>query len=894
VNSSSQVNLDISQNNLNPIIQTFLSFLSFEDEQKKTHHEHTPDWFGQGLCNGYSILMLRADLVGQIDEYLARLYRIAASHKVKLAQMATTYRNYQSNFQAAAKTYQHQLSQELLACDGNTEKEEAVRQKFFALTKAKALLGWNSYNIQSLEETLDIYVFIHALLTAQKPYIDLSYCSAMQQDVKNFSPMLSQHHIIEILERLSVDLVLHKPTSDKVSEASSEPLNLRTIEAHEEKLPPQLQRLRDAVYPKEKINQRLQYIANSKNKIHKLGFAYTKQELADSLPDIILEGDFAIVLSQTHDFYLSKQNGVYIFGESNHKSMITKVASDADATEKIIEYLYTIFSYATDYMPIGFLVVPTKEHPRKPSAEIVQNILAKRDDKFEIDKLARNNVTSLWMAAYVGCDDVVRLLLENQANPYVAETALDVLPAYESALRGYLSTVEAFAMFNFNFQLGNKNIASSYVAAKNWYHQDVMEIIDQNNEIRKINPLECATEYQKMVEVELKGANVDEKTAAHMLHADRDRVGEGIKNTKATRKMMLYSVARFFPTDQALVKFVCEYEATESEAAHYACIMLLMTPYPDGSSLKDFLIKTYSGSFSLMHISFLLNYLVERSYYDHAKLLLLLRPDAYVNAYNISEDGRTLLQHAVVANRCDFVKDLCSHGANVGMQDKAHNTVLSAACLLGRHEMAIFFLDNFKAQFSQKKLLKALSAVCKTPWLNAETRQRQVAVALRLLREITEEIPSFDFLGEIHGDYKGQRILAMAILHKLIDTAKTPAQVFNVIQKLDDLKASLSYLYERRSKIKVRHYLYHNHEVSPKWLQMIAYAQHKIINLLSAYAHLPVDLDDRIIAFLKIPTELKYGLFASTVSTPYSQYLDLQKPHDNFVRLPNRAASISS
>jgi hypothetical protein len=97
VNSSSFPQLDISQKALNAKIQEFIGYLSLS----------IPGWPIEGLCHGYSVLMLRADILGERAKHLKRLHQLAASTSSKLKWMASIWMGYQAEFAKKAAEYRH-------------------------------------------------------------------------------------------------------------------------------------------------------------------------------------------------------------------------------------------------------------------------------------------------------------------------------------------------------------------------------------------------------------------------------------------------------------------------------------------------------------------------------------------------------------------------------------------------------------------------------------------------------------------------------------------------------------------------------------------------------------------------------------------------------------------
>jgi ankyrin repeat protein len=893
VNSSSFPQLDISQKALNAKIQEFIGYLSLS----------IPGWPIEGLCHGYSVLMLRADILGERAKHLKRLHQLAASTSSKLKWMASIWMGYQAEFAKKAAEYRHKLELQLFFCRGDKKKEKDVRKKIFELVSADVLAKFNPISKMMFAETYDLYVFIHSLLSAHRPDIDLSQFAEknMQDDIQNFAPRISQHHLIHVLERLPTDMPL----------AHSGAMNF-----HGEK----------SIFA---ATKRIRYIANSKKKLHTLGFVFTRQELIHSLDDIIFEGDYAVVTGFNHDFYLSKQKGEFVLLDSNRQqgldvvpvgsNAINKIAAAA-VTNKIIEYLYTGHGYPAENLAVGFLIVPTKNHERPSPDAIIQKILVNRGNNRNVNATSKFNVTALWMAAYVDCDAVVKLLLENNADKMIADECIDAPAYYEPACRGYLKTSMVFMFFNADFMHINKEKTSPYANAKSWYQHAMLEMITHHHQLMRVfDTLLTDVELGELKQLwfskvpPIPGTPVKFRRATYqqavlivlaIKHQDYVSLGSMIvKNNGEQRSIALYLVARLCLEDYKLIQFLCEHEANETAIPQHAAILILMLGIAaEPLMLRNFLIEQYSQKFNQMQLGVLLKFLVDNSSYICAGELLARHPDAYVNACDQADGMRSMLHKAVLGNQFEFVKLLCLRHANVTMEDAYQQTALSLACVKHYYDMALFLLAVRGEDFYDSQLLKAFSVLCDNSDAKSGLQSRLLQVAFQVLDRIKyiDNRVICEFLKDIPGDYNQKRMFAIPIIHKLIDGANTPYGVMDVIEKLDELRADLSYLFQRRSKMPVLHYRYRNQEVTPKWLQIIEYAQNKILGILKMENRYFDGISTKVIDFLKISTRLKYGIFSSGENIVYGEYEILKKQYDKlnsynyFDSLLSPSSSVSS
>lgn len=253
----------INQYHLENRLNTYLGF--FIDKNDK--RESLPPEASAGLCNGYSLLLLRADILGERSKFLSRLHRIAESSDLKLKDTADLVAEFRAAFQqtvAKESSLDRQLFKiRIKSCKGNKKKIAALKNDRYENLKTKTIEAINLSKVEKelLEFGLDLYDFANSLVFAQSAF------KAVQLKIfknKRERP-IKQNDILEILKVITPD--------------------------------------------------------NWKNYslVFQLNFLFYDDEFVKTIETTIQNGDFVVISIKDHTMYLIKNNDKYILYNPNFK-----------------------------------------------------------------------------------------------------------------------------------------------------------------------------------------------------------------------------------------------------------------------------------------------------------------------------------------------------------------------------------------------------------------------------------------------------------------------------------------------------------------------------------------------------------------------------------------------
>lgn len=173
---------DISQKVLLDKIQLFLSNLSFVNEKDEIKAEALTEEMMKGFCNGFSLMKIRADRIGETDKHFQRLIDLSESDSKKINEMSKLVSKFRKLYQEEISEKENikKLNDDIEKCKGDKEKIKEVRSAhYIKLEKNVIEKRWvpplSLNNKLLLAYSRELYVFIQSLIFAHDPGAGYKY-----------------------------------------------------------------------------------------------------------------------------------------------------------------------------------------------------------------------------------------------------------------------------------------------------------------------------------------------------------------------------------------------------------------------------------------------------------------------------------------------------------------------------------------------------------------------------------------------------------------------------------------------------------------------------------------------------------------------------------------------
>ncbi|MHB1947629.1 MAG: ankyrin repeat domain-containing protein [Gammaproteobacteria bacterium] len=371
----------INQYIINPKIDLFL---------KELGHTEKPVT-GQGLCNGYSHMLMRADLIGESEQFFERLRKFSAMDDERITKIAHLLKKYQRQYELNEYSLINNI-QESKRADDIRELRSAHHKKIKAQTHDK-LTAAEKADLQFAEELL---IFINNLLFCGSPDDHLG-C----EDVR-----VNQEDFLDILKIIPPDKLIPSATFP-VKEA------------------------------------------------FKIGFTFTDEEFIDVLEKMVMEGDRVILRNNLHVIYLKKQNGVYILYDSNHiKEFLIFQSTQELITQIKADFFYDPKKQKpyTSICMLGYDKQDSKQDRPNPVL-IIKKILDSRGSKIDINSQGFDGSTALYAASKINDIEIVKELLTRKADPNISNNK-GLTPLHIAVAQGHTTIASELLKHGANPNIG--------------------------------------------------------------------------------------------------------------------------------------------------------------------------------------------------------------------------------------------------------------------------------------------------------------------------------------------------------------------------------------------------------------------------------------------------------
>lgn len=402
----------ISQYIINPKIDLFL---------KELDHSEKPV-SGNGLCNGYSHLMLRADLIGESEQFIQRLRKFAAMDDDRITKMALLLKKYQRQFELKEYLLRNNLQ------EAKTENDiREIRAAHHAKNKTLIHDKLSETEKSDLQFAEELIVFIDALL----------FCASPDDNLGDENSRVNQEDLLEALQIIPPDKLISSAT-----------------------LP-----IKEAF---------------------KVGFTFTDVEFNEVLEKFVLDGDKVLLHSNQHVIYLKKEHGVYTLYDSNCPYGLQTYQSSHELLNQIKKNFGYDPKKPNPYISIRMMSYEKSEskQDRPKPLQLIKNILAARADKIDINVKGFDGTTALYVASRVNDVEIVKELLERKADPNVAESD-GTSPLHMAAAHGHAMIAELLLKHGANPNVEVKGITPLAMALVRRTHPVIELLVTHKADLNK-------------------------------------------------------------------------------------------------------------------------------------------------------------------------------------------------------------------------------------------------------------------------------------------------------------------------------------------------------------------------------------------------------------------------
>lgn len=434
----------------------------------KNEKESLPKEFKNGVCHGFSLMMMRADMVGERKKHLQRLHSVAEAKSEKLQKAAVLLNSYKNHFralvQAEKKSHLEKYKDEKkLNLDYNLIRQRAIQE-----------MKLNAEQKQLFDFGEDVYFFAHNLVATH----NLKVSCELKINADGAPRKILQKDIIQILSLTAPDqlISLEKKTD----------------------LPFQVG--------------------------FTINFPLRVPEIIRLVNDTILNGDLICFESPKHTIYVTKNSNKYMLYDPEFENDPIEFNSTEElinGPQGIKRFLFEEFGVDDDLLPITCNVIERKRPgeksaPRPSYSQLIHGIFERRrqekDEKVkapDINTKTYDDNTGLIYATKNDNLPVVSELISHGAD--VNEEGGDGwFPLTSAASRGLLSIVTILLTaprINVNIASEDGMTALHWACAEG-YPEVALALILNGADINKLNtsdatPLEIAAleEHESCVKI---------------------------------------------------------------------------------------------------------------------------------------------------------------------------------------------------------------------------------------------------------------------------------------------------------------------------------------------------------------------------------------------------------
>ena len=405
------------------------------DKDRMDHHitfflkrlnEKCPKWTDDGICNGYAFVTFRADVLGELDKHIERLYMLANMKPKTIKKMAKVLLAYRTElFQFSQhKQYQDALHAQIVHLDKKTQQQEIalVRQIFFDAIHTNIIKKLNYSQRHLLIKAQELYYFVNMLLTSAFPD---------RLDLYTDHGWVKQSDFLDMLRLFSADSMLEAKSSSKQS------------------------------------------ISLPVRQVFNFAFVFTPQELLAFIQNkwgtVFKNGDFVQITSTDHTMYFSIKEDGYRFYDA------IPVVLLSNTVEVIVQLLqekfFTDFDVSSDYMPIALTIyakISQAVDVRQDESTVLNAILKARGYDHvgqikNINAVGWDGASSIYMAAYQDCPKLIKMLAAKGAD--VNKASYDGrTPVFIAAQHHNHECLDELAKYKADFNKFTQDITSVHYA----------------------------------------------------------------------------------------------------------------------------------------------------------------------------------------------------------------------------------------------------------------------------------------------------------------------------------------------------------------------------------------------------------------------------------------------
>ncbi len=442
--------------------------------------EKFPDWIF-GLCNAFVLLKIRADLIGEETKNLQRLYFLQTVEPDVFSKMIELFKLYQSKYHELINQNKEKLINKISPfeekfkavrkqtadCKGRyfrkklafsqielNQYEEEIRNirevHYYALEKAaiNSSTGENKENQELLAMAKELYFYIHNLFGVQNPSVDYN--------LRVNNKTVVQEDLINLLKIFPAD-DFHKKTSYEEKALSSE------------------------------ANLPIKFVTS-------IGFCFTKDELVQTLDEMICHEDIVLLSCCNHQMYLKKIDNSYeLFDtESGAGALLLKFKSSQDLVEGMAKLYKSFTKNKMRNLSAEFYIFEKFENQSKriSAKNFLEKMLKQRGKNIKIDLSDSTKMTALWVTAKSGNNDNVLKLLEHHANPNIPRKRDHLTPINVAAIFGYVDIVKSLVESKADLTIADVEGWTPLLNAAYYGHAEMINIFNSQkinlNEVVKV------------------------------------------------------------------------------------------------------------------------------------------------------------------------------------------------------------------------------------------------------------------------------------------------------------------------------------------------------------------------------------------------------------------------
>lgn len=637
--SPAPITFKMNQGALEQVLQAFLAQLTFIDPRDNCKkQESLPTWALQGLCNGYSIMGLRAHSIGEGNKHQQRLKTLAQLGHGRAVKMGRILQKHREQIENSLGPIELRISNSL----------RQFKRKHLTL----------------LFSAQELYVFIQSLLFAHLPgsthEIDFTFPDGKHQE------KLKQSDFIEILKVIPPDKFITKDYSGE----KGRPKEIVTI-------PFKLDYLFPFTLTREEFVRALTSVMHDGDMVLLTNPYHVTRLLVNST-----NSDLSFVDPEDHsgtlqcssyedlvkaDFFSETVNDYLALVLTVYSTQPRKRPLPAELATRILDSRdkdISIDVRGTDECSTAFMAA-------EAGCNSILMLALERGANPQLDD--SEHFTPAVVAAANGHSSIIRILAAHNV---------------ELSKTNHNKTVKSAAQGNFRHETANTIDECLYdqclIDFDDWESERnlpaLMELTPQELKVREEKPEKMDQYYIKLLSA-VRAKKLSEIRKMLVDNPDED-----------FRKVAIYFVVMANTPERNLLQAICEKRANHGQQMRYYSMAFLMAARKNQAIEALYLLEKYAHSFTIHQLGLGLLYLVNDKEYVVAKKLLIKRPDADKTWIESEVTGNNPLHLAVLQGAdVETIRLLCMQNNNIGALNANGKDALHLA-VENRHYPAIICL----------------------------------------------------------------------------------------------------------------------------------------------------------------------------------------------------------